>query len=385
MKIAFLVSSVGDANLALATIESMEKRNSEHKAILVALTKPAKNAIEKFQSLSVIEKKSLPQIINSEDFPVETRCSKEQVQTIVGFVQKEHQVDYAFIGVPSADNEIPFQIAEALEDTPVLVAYEFMFKPEPHSLWKYLPLLKHKPNVQWGVPLNTAIDDFELDAKVHVTGHLSIDRALQDELPASAVLEKTREELKIAPGKSLAFVSSTTQPVETSDAVFLKCLFDELPNHPNIQLRLGLHPGIQDLDSYLQKILSIYKAYPEVEKQFKIILPAAFIAKLKHPDLTINNPEYEQLFLRVEVSGDAAAAAAEGVMQAVPGALTNKAAMEGKPAFSPSGKPYLPSNRFAENLEGFFALKKQAPLTREDLKLSEKSVAERYTDLILTP
>lgn len=384
MKTAFFVSSVGDTSLALATIELLEKQESGNESLIIALTKTAKNHIEKFQSPSLIEKKSLFQLLKMDDFPAGA-CSEEQIQAITEYVRKEHQIDHAFLGVPSVDNELPFQIAQALDDIPVLIADEFMFKPEPHSLWKYLPALKQKPNVQWGVPLDTAIEDFGPEAKVFVTGHLSIDSALSAKPPAPETIKKTREQLGIAPEQLFAFASSSTQPVKTCDAPFLKCVLEELPKHPTVQLRLGLHPGIEDLDDYLQHILLICKAYPEAEKQFKIILPVAFTAKLKQPQLTIDNPLYEKLFLRVEVSGVEAAAAADGASQAVPGALTNKAAMEGKAAFCPSGKPYLPQTRFAENLASFFALKRQDPLTRKDLNLSEKSAAEIYTNMICTP
>ncbi|MFT4059076.1 MAG: hypothetical protein QM652_05955 [Legionella sp.] len=269
-----------------------------------------------------------------------------------------------------------------LDDIPVLMAYEFMFKPENHSLWKYVSELRSKPNVQWALPLSDAKADFDVDSeKLHVIGHLSIDNAYLPKSIDSKSSEEIKHSLQIASEQSLAFISSTTQPVEV-DTQFLDHILAELPKHPSIQVRLGLHPGIQDLDSYITKIISVYQTYPNTN-QFKIILHESLIGRFKSPESTINNSLFESLFLRVNINGSEAAFAADRVAQAVPGALLNQAALEGKSAYSHSGKPYLSNKKgyFSNNISTFFTIPCESARAKEELGLDEKTAPERCAEL----
>lgn len=380
MRVAFFVSSIGDTDLALYTIKSMEQKG-QYETLLISLTKTAEQRIRGFQSSSLTVKNTLSEILHlsTEIFP-EGFCTEEQLDVITRYV-KDNNINYAYFGVPSINNDIPFQIAEALEDTPVLMAYEFMFKPEPHSLWKYVPKLKSRPNVQWALPLTDAIDDFRIDdvAKVHITGHLSIDNAYSFSSTRSS--EEIRERLQVPTDQSLAFVSSTTQPVMT-DAIFLECLLTELSNHPHIQVRLGLHPGIQDLDTYVSEILAVYKKHPDAFGQFKIILPDSLLGRFKNPELSINDPLLERVFLKVNINGSDASFAADRVAQAVPGALLNQAVIEGKPSYSHTGKPYLPNQYFSNSLAAFFSGNRQPLRMKEELGLDAKTAPEKYADVI---
>lgn len=146
VKIAFFVSSIGDTDLALGTIRSLEKKG--HEALLISLTKAAQARVASFDSPAIIDKKSLPEILDlsSELFP-EGQCTGEQLEQVAKYIN-HCGINHTYFGVPSFNNEVPFQIAMQLEDIPVLIAYEFMFKPESHSLWKYVSELRSKPNVQ---------------------------------------------------------------------------------------------------------------------------------------------------------------------------------------------------------------------------------------------
>ncbi|KTD55769.1 hypothetical protein Lsan_3321 [Legionella santicrucis] len=383
MKIAFIVSSIGDTDLALNTIKSMEQ-NSLHKSTLISLTKTAQQRIDGFKLSSHVDKKSLPEILHlNPDLYPEEKCTEEQLKKVTKFLTSEN-IHYLYIGVPSVSNEIPFQIAEASDNIPVLIAYEFMFKPETHCLWNYVPVLKMKSNIQWALPLTEAIADFGVDekSKVHLTGHLSIDNAYSLKSPPQKTAEEIKTTLQVIKNQSLAFISSTTQPIST-DIKFLDCLLTELSNHPNIQVRLGLHPGIQDLDTYLNELLVIYKRHMDVSNQFKIILPDNLIERFKHPELTINAPQFQELFLRVNINGTEASFAADRVAQAVPGALLNQAVLEGKPSYSHFGKPYLPNQYFSNNINGFFSGVRQKPPLKTELGLDEKSAPEKYTEIMI--
>lgn len=188
--------------------------------------------------------------------------------------------------------------------------------------------------------------------------------------------------LTVAKFGTLAFVSSTTQAVKI-DEEFLDCLLQELPKHPHIQVRLGLHPGIQDLDTYLTSILSICRKYSELDKQFKIILPDDFLKRLKTPAAFVDNPAYQNLFLRAAINGQESSSVADRVAQAVPGALLNQAALEGKPAFASSGNPYLPKECFSSDAFTFFSEKRKPPRTPETLNLDQRTTGERCAEVLL--
>lgn len=381
MKVAFFVSSVGDTDLALSTIKAME-RQGENQALLISLTKVAQQRVESFCSTSLVDKKTLPEILHlgSEVF-LDGCCNSSQLESIVAYINSQ-EVQYAYFGVPSVNNQIPFQIALALGRLPMLMAYEFMFRPESHCLWEYLARLKDQTNVHWALPLVSAIDDFGNDERTHIVGHMSIDNAYAVKSLGQNPPEEIREHLQVASNQSLAFVSSTTQPVEM-DANFLDCLLKELPNHPHVQVRLGLHPGIQNLDNYLEKILSIYRRSPDAGKQFKIILPDNLLSRFTSPELSINHALFRDVFLRVNITGSEASSAADRVAQAVPGALLNQAVLEGKPAFSSSGKSYLPREYFADNVTTFFSAKRQPPRMKEALGLDARTAGERCANILV--
>ena len=100
------------------------------------------------------------------------------------------------------------------------MAYEYMFKPEPHVLWSYFPKLKNKTNIQWALSLDEAAKDFDTTSRKHIVGHSSIDNAFAP-LPAHFKSElQVREALKIESEQALTFISSTTQAHEI-DVSFL--------------------------------------------------------------------------------------------------------------------------------------------------------------------
>ncbi|KTD74959.1 hypothetical protein [Legionella waltersii] len=380
MKIAFIVNSVGDSDLALKTINALEQKG-KHESVIISLTKAAQQRVENFRTKSQVSIITLPSILQSksDEFP-ESGVTEQQLDAIKQYTQKLH-INYAFIGIPSVNNTLPFQIATQL-DTPVLMAYEFMFKPVKHSLWDHLPALSKKSNVKWALPLATAKEDFEVqEDKIYFTGHLSIDNAYAATSMSSKNPKAILDALHIEPKQSLAFVSSTTQPLEV-DTDFLNCLLTELKNHPTIQVRLGLHPGIQDLDTYLQTILTIYEKHPLISKQFKIILPDDIAKRLKTPELTMNKPLYANAFIKATISGSEAASVADRIAQAVPGALLNQAILEGKPAYSHLGKPYLPAKYFSKSIASFFTGKQQPAPSKKDLGLENTTTPEIYAQIM---
>lgn len=368
-KIAFFVSSAGDTDLALSTIRALETKG-EHQFLLIALTKNAEERIAGFNAQSLTKQTLLTDSI--------TDALK---LSIVANLKKEG-IEQVFIGIPSEVNfEVPEQLALILDDFSVLMAYEFMFKPAAHRLWSYLPALKSKPNIHWAIPLNTANEGFGEVEQTHVIGHLSIDRAYASKAQEEKISEEDlRADLQLKPEQSLALISSSTIAYKY-DKSFLDCVLSELPNHPNIQVRLSLHPNIQDFDAYLKELLTVYDAHEDAKAQFQIIFPPNLFTKLKYPELTVNHPSYQAVFLKVKVPGQLAATIADRVGQAVPGALLNQALLEGKPAYSLFGTPYL--SGFSSTVTTFFSNpRRKAPL-KSELDLDEKTAGERCAEVLM--
>lgn len=364
MRIAFFVSSIGDTDLAKATIHKLIDQESVELISLIPLTIAAEKRTEDLITNKRVFRISLDEIIQKPDVLSQDKISNEALEKIQSFIC-EHKIQRAYLGVPSTNNEVPFQIAEFLE-IPCVIAYEYMFKPEKHSFWGYVERLSTKENCEFAVTLSRAKQDIlEINpkTKVHEIGHISLDRSQDNKTDPTA----TKKSLLINSHEELVFISGSTQPTEV-DNQFLDAILNEIStgNHPNLQLRMGIHPGVKDLDSYLKTLLATCEKYSKTN-QFKIILTDALEKRLKQPI-----PE-TPFILRAEVSGSEAAQAADKISQSVPGALLNEAALAGKPSYfhEKSTIPYLPKQWFAENISSFFSAKPQRPRSRENLELKD--------------
>lgn len=380
MKLGFVVSSIGDTDLALETAKVLRKQG--HQTTFISVTTVAENRIIAAAKLAPITHYSLYDLlILNPEFPL-YRCTRKQLDRLMQFVSKQ-RFSHMYVGLPSErNNEIALQIAERIRHIPVLMASEFMFTPNPaHSIWQHLFKLQQNSKLHWLVSLKSAYEAFKLDpARADAVGHLSIDRALQT---VSFDTAKIRQNLGAA-DSSLMFLSSSTQPADY-DARFLHAVLSELPNHATIQIRLGLHPGIRDLDTYLSTIIPIYLEH-DAPKRFQIIVPPSWKAKFKRPKEHIDNPELASLFVFKEISGAEASAAAKGVMQSCAGALLNEAVVRGKPVYatlSEEEPPYLPITRFASSPDILFKSEVQPRLEKHHLGLSEQTAAEASAEVLL--
>lgn len=366
MRIVFFVSSVGDTLLAKATMTKLRGKNLKDVMFIVPLTSTAVTHTADLAEIDQIYRISLDQIINQPNALDRKQISLEEIEHISQFIQ-ENNIDRAYIGVPSVNNDIPFQIANNLA-IPCTIAYEYMFKPQDHTMWNYIDELAAKDKCDFAVPLITAKDDIlakNSNAKVQEIGHLSIDRAQETNFINS---QSVREALSVNTEKEFIFISGTTQPTKT-DNTFLNALLGEIATgkYPHLQLRMGLHPGVSDADEYLQALIKTCENYPDTKAQFKIIITKQFKNKLKSTSLL------NDFILEAEVAGAEAAQAADRVAQAVPGALLNEAALKGKPSYfhDQSAIPYLPREWFSNNLAAFFTDKSQRSHSREELGLKE--------------
>lgn len=388
-KFCFAMSSHGDTTLGLEIVKELDGRFAEKPLyIFIRADAPAKEITDKFfeTQQDLAKRVQVFDAVTAED------QEKIDIKDSASFqlFLTTHHCDYTYLGVPSSNN--PF-ILNILPEQAIL-GYEFMFKSSQHPMWEQLKGKEISHQLTIGVPLSTAIPDFQecnpsiTSDNFLITGHLAIDKSMcpQDESLLAVKNIETRKKLAITDDQPFIFVSSTTMNPSV-DKAFLQSLIEILGTgaFPEIQVRLGLHPGIALLDTYLEHILPILLRYPAIESQFKIILPDRLKGKIT-AETTYSSPIYAKFFLITEVNGNEAASAATHVAQAVPGALLNEAALSGKPACMGSGEPYLPKELFffKEAIPLFFRAGKRAPLKKEDLGLSDKSVAAVYADHIVS-
>jgi ribosomal protein L7/L12 len=366
VRIAFFVSSLGDTDLAKATISTLIEQKSTDVIFVIPLTTTAIDRIQDLKGHKVITTVSLNEITNQAGSLVKDTISKQEAESIKLFLDK-NGMQHAYIGVPSSNNEIPYQLANELT-IPFTFVYEYMFKPEKHCFWSYVEKLASKENCDFAVPLTPAktnILEINSKAKIQEIGHLSIDRSQEVNATDSTQIKKS---LLVTVEAELIFISGTTQPTEL-DNQFLDVLLKEISTgkYPNLQLRMGIHPGVKDPDSYLQALLNTCDKYSKANDQFKIILTTQIEKRLQR-DIPTNS-----FILRSEISGSDAAQAADKITQAVPGALLNEAALKGKPCYfhEKSATPYLPKTWFSDSLAAFFTAKPKASRSREELGLQD--------------
>lgn len=364
MRLAFFVSSIGDTDLAKATIAKIREQSC-HEIFIIPLTTTAIDRTKDLKNTEMVSIISIEEITKEAGLLLKDTITEQQVEAIKSFLE-EKSVQHAYFGVPSSNNEMPYQIARQLT-IPFTLAYEYMFKPEKHALWKYVEELTAMQNGRITVPLHSAISDIQTlnrQANIEVIGHLSLDR----ENDSTTDISKTKMNLSVDLQQELIFISGTTQPIAI-DNNFLDALLSELATekYPSIQLRMGIHPGVKDIDTYLATLLETAKNYPGTQHQFKLIVTAQLASKMKQPIA------HSPFIIRADVAGSDAAQAAEKVTQAVPGALLNEAALKGKPSYfhDKTAKPYLPETWFSGSIPVFFSAKSQAPHAKSELGLVE--------------
>jgi hypothetical protein len=355
MSIVFFVSSVGDTDLAIATINTLLYEEFKEPIIVVPLTQIA---IDRTKPISSnVKLCSLIDITSEKNIYSEKNFSQDAKIHLLKFISTEN-IKRAYVGVPSPNDEIfAFQIARILP-TPCTIAYEFMFTaPEAHPFWNNINVLSEK-GCDFAVPFIKAEQEIHAispKAEVHKIGHVSIDRAFSN---ANKVdVENIKKQLQLNEEQELIFASGTTQTTEV-DKQFLEALLNGLDqgNHQNMQIRFGIHPGIKNIEEYLDVLLDACDRHPNVSKQIKFII----------------TPMIETI-LRCNVSGADAASIADKVCQAVPGALLNESVIKGKPTYAmkDSEKSYLPDAGIHCTVSGFFSATGKRHFTKEGVGLKD--------------
>lgn len=375
MSAIFIVSSIGDTELALNTINEILSKNSDSSCYILPLTETAANKVQSFPDVKhckVLSRKTYFE--NGKDSIHGIKILNDEIDT--------KQIKMAYIGVPAPNDEsLPYALATELS-IPCVIANEFMYYDPEHPFWQNLSKMV-SDKITFAMPLQAAVDkiiDAQPKSKTSVIGHLSIDKALAKQEIKPQEKARIRNQLEINDNQEYIFISGTTQPVEI-DSEFIQALLNELNtgSYPNIQLRMGLHPGVKDINSYLEKILTICKTMPNLQNQFKIIIPNNIKSKIIN-DIILSDDIYKQYTIEVDMNGPTASSAADKIAQAVPGALVNEGIVSGVPGyFHKNVQSYLPAH---SSIRTFLSSNNSTKLSTSDLELDELSVAQRVATLL---
>lgn len=311
-------------------------------------------------------------------------------------------IERALIGTPSLnDAKAPFQIAELIADQlkVALVYNDYLFREEEHTFWNEV-----RREAAWNARFNFLMPLPKASAlvtatnpslKVETVGHPSLDDAIRIPEPtgaASAAAEdasktsSVRTALEVADDQSLLFISGS-KSVE-DDLALLQDLLETLkadPSHANTQVRIGIHPGAPELQTYVDRLLGELgnETWSSVSANVRLIITDRLSDRL---ELAAAAPKF---LLRKNISGDEAAREADGVAGPMPATLLTKTTVDGRPAYFHQNKtPYIDGALSGARQLGLFceqvaARHKEPAKDREALGVPKDKAVERITTLLL--
>lgn len=211
----------------------------------------------------------------------------------------------------------------------------YLFYEADHHYWRALNKGNTwSENINWLVPLSTTkklIQEKNLSIKVEVVGHPSIDNVLSNanfevDDNQQILIKNKRQQLTINDTQSLLFISGSKDLAK--DKLLLEALFQALEktSNPKLELRLGIHPGIDNPNEYVSEILKSLEKFPLVNQQLKLLLKPSVASKIKQI-------EHKAYVITTEMSGDEVANLADSVASTPPATLVSMAALQGKPVY----------------------------------------------------
>lgn len=399
MSILFVCHSMGDTQSLTATARKIVVKTDE-KILFLIIGQAAKTIFEKLPADDLLKQsKSVEVVYLSKIFNEEVMRSlenkgldeTERLKLKTEFLEK-HNISKALIGTPSQLNAyIPFQIAEDIakhiDPNCGFIFNDYFFKETKHAYWQTLEQKSDQEKdwrnrFTWLAPLSKAKEKIihaNSSVSVQVVGHPAIDTAAEQKPQPAEKIAADLKNFQITESQSLLFVSGTKDI--NDDQALLDELLKTLAQQKNqtLQIRIGIHPGNQDLNTYLSALSETIEKYSNVAHSVKMIIPDTFLTRISSE--LLKNPH----FIRANITGDQAAAAAHGVASAVPSTLVNQTAIGGRPAYyhQEDKESYLPENRLyvgKKNLPLFFervmAKNQQRPIGKQELELPEKEAAE---------
>lgn len=348
----FFTTSAGDTDLAIDTIQSMAKSQPQQQLIFIPLSELALKRAEVLTTCSANVK------IDKNFLHLERTLPDEEDLVAINTVIDKLNASHAFIGIPSIKSDNAALYLALKLNLHKVIALEYLYHEPALPLWSKIAELCDN-NCHFAVPTSLAAKEITTlapSAKVTEVGHLAIDKAVAKRKKPVSKKENLaiRTQLGCELNNDLKVISGTSVGGEI-DYPFVQAILNELKknNYPNLKVCFSIHPFVSNPDQYLAGLIEVCNRYPNLYQKFKIILPEGFVQKLTSPkSINLNN----QFIIKAEISGQQATLVANGVAQAVPGALVNEAALLDNAAYCHEPvKSYLPSGLLSKDLRSFLS------------------------------
>ena len=258
----------------------------------------------------------------------------------------------AIVGTPSQQTDVPMQIADwCMEElgnnkNKVAISNEYLFFDEKHVFWDQIRDKRHtRDNYHVLVPTNDArgqVQSFNDKAEVSVVGHMAFDR--QQSVDPNTINQR-REDLNIKDGNHFVFFAGGKNSEEDKETLtsLLEALRDKSEIKKQTQIRIGMHPAVENKTNYLEKLSSLIQKGDPVQ----FIITSKFKKKLEEElgskqnvDALLNDLPY----VEADIGGPQGNEAADAVVSANPATDASTAAIAGKPVFTYNKGSYLPRN-----------------------------------------
>jgi hypothetical protein len=320
--------------------------------------------------------------------------TQEQVAELLQNLDPDQTIDQALIGTPSNPQaRSSWQVAKTLSSQLKYGAVynDYLFLDPQHVFFDELKSQNQwLHNYTWFAPVAKAKRQFEQangSLSIKTAGHWALEDVLNTPTQANSH-NQTRQALHVSCEQGLLFISGTKNIEQ--DRQLMEALLQTLQSgqYRDIQVRIGIHPGVSNVQDYLDEMNQCLAEYSQVKEQIQLVVPQRLVDS-KGLDMS---RYHESDYCLADVSGDQAAQAADGVACAVAATLPNKSATQGKPAYYHEDyEPYLPKDRLfsgSTNLP-FFLQKvqnkhKQKPLSREDLDIPEQGFGAYMAQQFIT-
>ncbi len=394
MKVLLVCHSAGDSALITQTAHKLAAESKATTINLLVVGKAAKSKIDSEKFSPKINVISLESILNTPFATFENTTLNTEELLLLQEYLKKLAVTHALIGTPSLNNAaVPYQIAELLsqEIQAGFIYDDYLFTEAKHVKRGKIQEKGWPECYQWLLPLSAAaaeVKELNPKLKTEVVGHLAFVAAVK---ASESKMEFTplHKTLQNEGKNKLIFISGGKSVIEDLQLLTSITTIFQQNEFNEIDVRIGLHPGLDDVNTYLSKML-LHLIRNPVKNSIQFIIDSSMQKRIQLEQIKqtvmadLNEPEKEgsitkelSTFLRiVDIRGDQAAAVADGVMCFVPATLVSQAVVQGKPAACYQGKPYLPADKLLvgpTNFGRFFKLVSEAktatPLSGEEFKL----------------
>jgi len=240
---------------------------------------------------------------------------------------------------------IPFQIAEML--TKLLSV--------KNNIFLNLEFFPDMENIYWAILQNAWAEQItfllafaeartlSLKANPNLTCVIVGSPSLDDVYEAKPDVEKIKgisRKLLVSPEQKLLFISGSKNI--TDDLKLLDALYDGLKSHPETAIRMGMHPGISNIQNYVSSVL--YWLDQHMDAKTQLVVTKYITEKMWDTSILIN-----QHVLPLDLSGDEIFTAADASASVLPSTLAGQAVIENRHSYC------LPQYQKGAYLARFFA------------------------------